>query len=188
MSTGWINLDRTDLPGVDVVADVEKGLPFDTDSVDEIRGSAFLEHIRDTLGFMEELHRVAKPNTLASFSVPYGSSDNAYADPTHVTRFFYSSWMYFSQPAYFRADYGYRGDWEIEDIYFSVNKYYAKYSLDEISKLIWTQRNVVDIMLAKLRAVKPIREAKRELIKRVVPKIALGNKNLGDMELTSSPP
>ena len=119
---GWVNVDSVELPGVDVVADLEKGkLPFDDESVREINGSHVIEHIRDPLGLMAELYRVAKPGAVAVFRTPYGSSDDADEDPTHVRRYFWGSWGYFSQPYYWRADYGYRGDWEVEDVLLTVD-------------------------------------------------------------------
>ena len=92
----WINVDSTALPGVDLVRDLEKGpLPYDDGSVEEIRASHFLEHVVRPLSLMQELHRVAKPDALATFRVPYGSSDDADEDPTHVRRYFVGSWGYF---------------------------------------------------------------------------------------------
>lgn len=38
---------------------------------------------------MEELHRIAKQDAIFTCRVPYGSSDDAYEDPTHVRQFFY---------------------------------------------------------------------------------------------------
>jgi hypothetical protein len=47
---------------------------------------------------MEELHRIAKPNAKVVFKVPYGSSDRAFEDPTHVRQYFLHSFDYFCQP------------------------------------------------------------------------------------------
>src|SRR4051812_3683467 len=104
---GWTNVDCIALPGVDVVADLESGkLPFADDSVEEILASHVIEHVRNSLGLLQELHRVARPDALATFSCPYGSSDDADTDPTHVRRYFWDSWGFFSQPYFWRADYG----------------------------------------------------------------------------------
>jgi len=67
---GWVNVDATALPGVDVVADLERcrtqRLPFVDDAVDEFLLSHVLEHIEDTLGIMQELHRIARPGATAT--------------------------------------------------------------------------------------------------------------------------
>ena len=80
-----------------------------------------LEHLRDALGFMQELHRIAKPGAVPTIRVPYGSSDDADEDPTHVRRLFLYSFSYFSQRGYWYADYGYRGDWETDNIVLTVD-------------------------------------------------------------------
>src|ERR1044072_7664210 len=107
---GWINIDSAALPGVDIVHDLEslktKALPLDESSAEEILLNHVLEHIRDTLGLMQELHRVAKPDAKIRIYCPYGSSDDAWEDQTHVRAYFLNSWGYFAQPLYWRADYG----------------------------------------------------------------------------------
>ena len=161
---GWINLDSAALPEVDVVADLESGvLPFEDDSVTEIAASHLLEHIRNSLGLMQELHRIAKPDARAVFRVPYGSSDDADTDPTHVRRYYWGSWGYFSQPYYWRADYGYRGDWEVEDLMLIVKDEYNGKSWAEVFQAVEERRNVVKEMVVTLRAVKPIRPPLRAL-------------------------
>jgi len=61
---GWINIDRTPLPGVDIVTDLEdctrQRLPLEDGSADEFFLSHLIEHIRQPLPLMEELHRIAK--------------------------------------------------------------------------------------------------------------------------------
>ena len=116
---GWLNLDSRRMPGVDIVADLDRcsqvPLPLEDDSVDEFLASHVIEHLVNPLPFMEELYRIAKPDSKAVFRLPYGSSDDAFEDPTHVRQFFLNSFGYF--PAlYWRADYGYRGDWATQSI------------------------------------------------------------------------
>lgn len=159
---GWINLDSRRLPGVDIVADLDacrrRPLPLAPDTVDEFLGSHILEHLSDPLAFMQELHRIAKPGAKLVFRVPYGSSDDADQDPTHVRRYFQRSFYYFSQLGYTHFDYGYRGDWDTVSIVLTIDAArYGGNSFDEISEAVRTQRNVVIEMIATLRAVKPAR-------------------------------
>jgi SAM-dependent methyltransferase len=170
---GWINVDSVMLPEVDVVVDLEGAtLPFENDSVTEMAGSHLLEHIKNSLGLMQELHRIAKPGATAVFRVPYGSSDDADTDPTHVRRYFWGSWGYFSQPYYWRADYGYRGDWELEDVLLIVKDEYRGKSWTEVFQAVEERRNVVKEMVATLRAIKPIRPPLRALQKQPVIRFA----------------
>jgi len=165
---GWVNLDRMPGNGVDAVADLDRcgevPLPFEDDSFDELLASHLFEHLRNPLPFMQELHRIAKAGAKAVFRVPYGSSDDAMEDPTHVRLCFLQTFGYFSQPFYWRADYGYRGDWKTSHIRLLVSqKRYKGKSSQEIMVDVAHLRNVVQEMVVELIAVKPIREPKREL-------------------------
>ncbi len=96
--------------------------------------------------------------------MPYGSSDDAYEDPTHVRQCYLLTFRYFSQPMYWRADYGYRGDWEVERIRLLVSKSrYLGKTAEQIMEDVTRLRNVVNEMIVELVAVKPIRAALREL-------------------------
>ena len=161
---GWINLDVSPLPGVAVVADLDDcrntPLPFADGSMDEFFASPVLEHLRNPLPFLQELHRVASAGATAVFCVPYESSDDADADPTHMRRYFTNSFHFFSQLAYREKDYGYRGDWEPASIVLTVAaEAYAGVSDEQMLDDIRSRRTVVLEMVATLKAVKPARTA-----------------------------
>lgn len=164
---GWLNLDSYPLPGVDILADLNAcattPLPLADGSVDEFLLSHVLEHISQVLPMMQELHRVAAPGARMTIRVPHGASDDAFEDPTHVRQVFPGSFGYFSQPYYWRADYGYRGDWITETVQLSIAPAYRDLPPQEIWEAVNTRRNVVQEMIATLSAVKPVREPRREL-------------------------
>ncbi|TMV48365.1 class I SAM-dependent methyltransferase [Paenibacillus mesophilus] len=173
---GWVNLDVVAMPGVDIIANLDEcattPLPFNDDSFVSFFASHLIEHIRHPLPLMQELHRIAKPGATAIFRLPYGSSDDAYEDPTHVRQYFLQSFGYFSQPYYWRADYGFRGDWLTEKITLYVDrKRYGDKSIDEVLNDIMKYRNVVTEMVAELKAVKPIRESRKDL--QIAPRIEI---------------
>jgi SAM-dependent methyltransferase len=163
----WTNIDSVTWPGVDIVADLDRcreiPLPFDESSVDEMLLSHVIEHLRDPLGLMQELHRVAKPGATLTIRVPYGSSDDAWEDPTHVRPYFLGSFGYFSQPFYWRADYGYRGDWRTERRCLIFHRTLKDLEFNAIMEMIRRERNLVKEMVVVLTAVKPIRKPLREL-------------------------
>jgi SAM-dependent methyltransferase len=163
--SGWVNIDSVALPGVDHVIDLDDApvLPFDDDSVTHIEGSHVIEHLHHPLPLMAELWRVAGPGCVAVFRTPYGSSDDADEDPTHVRRVFLQSWDYFAQPNYWRADYGYRGDWQPTVITLRIHPVLNDLSRDEVMAAARFQRNVVREMVARLTAVKPARPPHRDL-------------------------
>ena len=92
---GWINVDSQRLPGVDIIADLDacgtKRLPLPSDWAEEFLVKHLLEHLHHPLPFMQELHRIARPGARAVVRVPYGSTDEADEDPTHVRRLFLGS-------------------------------------------------------------------------------------------------
>ncbi len=165
---GWVNVDAVDLPGVDLVVDLdrmaERRLPYKDDAVDAFALFHVLEHLRDPLALMQELHRVARPGATAVVRTPHGASDDAHEDPTHVRAYFPGSFGYFSQPYYWRADYGYRGDWQPERITLLVSASdLERDGVDGLWKRIQRERNLVQEMVAELVAVKPVREPTRTL-------------------------
>jgi SAM-dependent methyltransferase len=162
---GWVNIDSVPLPGVDHVIDFDgkPALPFGDDSVTYSEGSHVIEHLRDPLPFMAELWRVTEPGGRAVFRCPYGSSDDADEDPTHVRRMFHGSWGYFGQPHYWRADYGYRGDWQPVQVTLTVFPEFSGHGDAGLYLMIRSRRNVVEEMAVSLRCVKPRRGQAREL-------------------------
>jgi SAM-dependent methyltransferase len=168
IQTGYLNLDAMALPGVDLVCNLEtlREQPIDLPdaSVEYFLLSHVIEHIRDSLGLMEELWRLATPGAIAQVRVPHGASDDAWEDPTHVRSFFPGSFGYFSQPYYWRADYGYRGDWKVERMQLHMDRARcAGLTPNEALAVSRSERNVVREMVCELSAVKPIRAPLREL-------------------------
>jgi len=164
---GWINLDLVAGPGVDLVYNLDncanEPLPLEENSVDEFLASHLIEHLHNPLPFMEELYRVAKPGARAIFRLPHGASDDAFEDPTHARQYFLNSFEYFSQPTYWRADYGYRGDWQTEKVILIVGQEHQGKSHEQILHEVQTCRNVVKEMIVFTHAVKPAREQRKEL-------------------------
>lgn len=167
---GWVNLDSMGLPGVDMVRDLEKlqtdPLWIDDNVVEEFLLSHVIEHVHNVIPMMQELHRVATPDAIMTVRCPHGASDDADEDPTHVRRMFPGSFGYFGQPYYWRADYGYRGDWEVTRVL--LHPYDTYLSASDLMH----KRNVIAEMMVTLRAVKPIRPPERSLQTHVAPSIA----------------
>lgn len=167
---GWVNVDvtvpryeserhptfiRYNLDGA-----AQKRMPWATDTVELVYGAHLMEHLRNPLPMMQELWRVCKPGAIAVFECPYGSSDDAFEDPTHVRPIFPGFWAYFAQPTYWRADYGYTGDWELEVLELEMSGELMQDRTDvSLVHLISTARNVVLQQRAVLHCIKPRRPA-----------------------------
>ena len=96
---GRIHIDKVDLPGVDIVADLEQGLSFLPDrSVDEIHCRSVLEHVENFETLMAEMVRVLKDNGKAHVFVPHFSNPCYYSDYTHRRFFGLYSFYYFVSP------------------------------------------------------------------------------------------
>lgn len=155
---GWINVDCVSGPGVDIVWKWGAGQHFRHPFIiQEVYCSHVLEHITNPLEAMEELYGICGANAKAVFRTPYGSSDNAWEDPTHVRPYFVRSFAYFSQMMYFGADYGYRGDWEVEEVKLLIPESKHKKDTTEMMADIDTKRNIVIEMITTMRCIKPIR-------------------------------
>ena len=94
---GYLGIDKLPLPGVDYVADMEKGLSFLPDnSVDEIYSAHFIEHLNDLELFLRDCHRVVKKGGIINFYVPHFSNPWFYSDYTHHRFFGLYTFLYFS--------------------------------------------------------------------------------------------
>lgn len=162
---GWTNVDHPKSPVTkDMAWDFDNDPSFlPDDSVEHSEGSHVLEHLRNPLFFMEELWKITKPEGTALFRLPYGSSDNAWEDPTHVRPYFLNSFGYFSQPYYWRASYSYGGDWQPKFIKLHMDDHFEPMEDRQLLMLVNHQRNVVREMEVVLEAVKPRRLPHREL-------------------------
>lgn len=166
---GWVNIDIMPDEGVDLVFDLEtcktEKLPYEDNSVSEFRMLHTLEHLDNTLDLMDELYRVAKPDAEMLIAVPYGSSDEAWSDPTHKRPVFLRSFNYFQQPFYTFADYGYSGDWQVYYVGFKIDGKSAEgLTPPELMVKVDKERNFVLEMFVKLRATKPARGRNRSLL------------------------
>nr|WP_319540024.1 methyltransferase domain-containing protein [uncultured Methanospirillum sp.] len=85
---GWINLDGKNLPGVDIVHDLEVfPWPFVDNQFDEIYMKDVLEHLPNTIQTLEEIYRITKLHGKIFIAVPYWNSWEAITDPTHIKHF-----------------------------------------------------------------------------------------------------
>jgi SAM-dependent methyltransferase len=84
---GFVGIDRFPLPGVDITADINKGIPLPDDSVDYLVASHSLEHFDDLPSAIHEIHRVCKDRALVTIVAPYSATALNLANPYHVQVF-----------------------------------------------------------------------------------------------------
>lgn len=95
-----VGIDIIDIPEVDIVADLEEGLPLPDNFADHIFAVHILEHINNLVDLMNEVHRVLKPYGVLHVMVPNWRFVNSVADPTHVRFFSLQTFKFFCRPAY----------------------------------------------------------------------------------------
>ncbi|HEY8711017.1 MAG TPA: methyltransferase domain-containing protein [Burkholderiaceae bacterium] len=93
---GRLGIDRIDLPGVDIVTNIDEGLGFLPDgSVDAIYSESFFEHVSNLEHLVSEVVRVLKPNGYNWLFVPHFSNPYYYSDYTHKNFFGLYTLRYF---------------------------------------------------------------------------------------------
>lgn len=100
---GFIGIDRVQIIDgngvnkVDLVLDLEKDkLPYEDNSISEIKAKDFFEHIQNLRHIFNECHRVLKPKGTLTGHVPICGTLYHYKDPTHLRCFIKETFTYFS--------------------------------------------------------------------------------------------
>ncbi len=94
---GFVNMDKRDLPGVDIVHDAEDiPWPLPDECVLTAMASHLVEHIKPWLffDFMDEAWRVMRFDGEFAIATPHGRSSGFLQDPTHCNAINETSWAY----------------------------------------------------------------------------------------------
>ena len=97
---GYLTVDQE---GADITCDLNDGIPLPDNSVGVINASHVLEHLRDPIKSMREIHRVLAHGGWAMIEVPSTDGRGAFQDPTHVSYWNEHSFWYYTNKdkAYF---------------------------------------------------------------------------------------
>ena len=82
----WINLDKSYFPGVDVLKDCSRGIPFNENTFDYVLLGDVIEHLTENEvehTFMD-LYRVCKHGALIEIRTPHYMHPSSWGDFTHV--------------------------------------------------------------------------------------------------------
>ena len=95
---GFIGIDKRKLNNDDIVFDLdEPNWPFEDGSVGIFRAQDALEHMKDPINTMKEIHRCLAPLGWAIIEVPSTDGRGAFQDPTHVSFWNSNSFWYYTQ-------------------------------------------------------------------------------------------
>lgn len=90
-----VNLDRIADVAPDVVHDLDQmPWPFPDGQFTEVLAFDVLEHCKEFIPVIEEIHRVCRAGARVRVTVPHFSCAHAYTDPTHHRFFGWSSFDY----------------------------------------------------------------------------------------------
>lgn len=111
---GFYGIDIAPFPGVDLIHDLNGGIPLPDNSCSEVRAHDAVEHMLDGLKIIKEIWRVCTDNAYVDILVPSTDGRGAFQDLTHKSWFNQNSfgyfintfdWMdYYRGPCLFRAE------------------------------------------------------------------------------------
>lgn len=118
----YVNVDIYEASGIDVVWDVNKGIPFADNSFTEVLAVDFIEHIQPTnaIYLMNEVYRVLQPEGIFKIHVPEAPGITAYQDPTHICFWNEESFDYYLENHFRRENYG---------VYYGITAKFKRLSL-----------------------------------------------------------
>ncbi|QIB27579.1 methyltransferase domain-containing protein [Caloranaerobacter azorensis] len=170
---GFIGIDRFPFDGVDIVADLNEGIPLEDDSVDLIYASHSLEHLNDLVFIMKEIYRVCKHKAIVCIVAPYYNTYLNVSNPyhkqvfnEHTFRFFTNSdFSVINEEEYYFPNSNFWGlgnsdNSKLEMDFRCINMeffYFPEYELldeDEKRRLRQTKANVCDQIMYHLLVVK----------------------------------
>ncbi len=90
---GYLTIDKE---GADINFDLNKGIPLPDNSVGVLHASHVIEHLKDPILTMKEIHRVLAHGGWAFIEVPSTDGRGAFQDPTHVSYWNENSFLYYT--------------------------------------------------------------------------------------------
>lgn len=155
---GYIGLDILPFEGVDLVCDLEQGIPLADNCVNRVYTNHTLEHIEHLILLMQEISRVCRPGAPVIVRVPYYASVGAFKDPTHRRFFAEDTFRYFHPAHWTRFDYGFGVHLDIERIAYTYSWPFGRIGrvvpsrwMAPFRHFLW---NVVHTMVVEMRVVK----------------------------------
>lgn len=160
---GYVNLDKVQLPGIDVVHDLAiRPWPFKDSEFDEIILTHVLEHLDSTVKTMDELWRICVPTGVVKLAVPYWNSADFVTDPTHTKPFNEHTFDFFdpdhlrcmARPYYSKARFKtIKKTYHVKagESYFPVKSKFLQYCLEMASHFLC---NIIQVMEIELECIK----------------------------------
>jgi len=94
---GYTTIDQE---GGHITCDLNDGIPLEDNSVGVINASHVIEHLKDPIKTMKEIHRVLAHGGWAFIEVPSTDGRGAWQDPTHVSFWNENSFWYYTKQSH----------------------------------------------------------------------------------------
>ena len=91
---GYLTIDQQD---ANINCDLNDGIPLPDNSVGVLNASHIIEHLKDPVKTMREIHRVLADGAWAFIQVPSTDGRGAWQDPTHVSFWNENSFWYYTR-------------------------------------------------------------------------------------------
>jgi len=93
----FIGVDKYPCKALNIYADLEGNLPFNSSSIDEVWADNVIEHIEDLPKLMSEIHRICRHGATVTLITPHFTSLSSWRDPTHIHHLSYFSMDHFTR-------------------------------------------------------------------------------------------
>jgi len=136
---GVVNVDINPATHPNVLCDLNgKRFPFRDNTFDMVVAISVLEHLKDFVVAMEEIHRITRPGASVHILVPHFSSAAAFVDPTHRQLLSARACDYFIAKTTIERDYGFYRPYR-----FSMKKRYVELAgiWNRLPPLRWLAEN-----------------------------------------------
>jgi SAM-dependent methyltransferase len=90
----YTTIDQSE--NADITCDLNNGIPLEDNSVGVINASHVIEHLKDPIKTMKEIHRVLCHGGWVFIEVPSTDGRGAFQDPTHVSFWNENSFLYYT--------------------------------------------------------------------------------------------
>lgn len=72
--SGYLGIDRTPYPGVDIVCDINEGIPLPDNTAEFVMASRVLPYVDDLMAVMAEIYRISCHKAVVCILAPYAHS------------------------------------------------------------------------------------------------------------------
>lgn len=121
---GAVGIDSVQLPGVDIVHDLNVyPWPIEDESYDLVYLNNIIEHLPNSIAVMEEVYRILKKGGKVKIVVVYWNHTDSVTDPQHVSFFNEYSWDFYTGK---RKSYYTKCRFSIEDLTLTYDPYAKK--------------------------------------------------------------